>query len=395
MWEASADHVGTALRQRRSAAADCQPLAFFSKKLEPAQMRYCAVDRELFACVAGIRQLRYMLEGHPFTIYTDHKPLTFALGKVLEPWTAMQSRQLSYLAEFTTDIRHILGSENIVADTLSRPPLAALPAAATGGSAVAAVAASPVILDYARIAANQRTCQETMKAANSTSLQLRYVKMQGEKVVCGISTGHPRPIIPVADRRDVFRAIHEVAHTGIRDMRRLMTARVDWRGMSSDVSAWCRDFQLCAGGKASTQHTAPVQAIPIPEQRFTHVHVDLVGPLPTSAEGFKYLFTMVDRSSRWLEAAPWKTMAAEDCVDALISSWVARFGVPTIITSDQGLQFTSSQAAGEQARADHGLPPTVQWDGGEDTWSIEGHFEGAVSRFEMARTPTMGVVRPA
>jgi hypothetical protein len=74
-----------------------------------------------------------MLEGRPFTIYTDHKPLTFALGKVSEPWTAMQSRQLSYVAEFTTDIRHIPGSENIVADTLSRPPLAALPAAATGG----------------------------------------------------------------------------------------------------------------------------------------------------------------------------------------------------------------------------------------------------------------------
>jgi hypothetical protein len=67
-----------------------------------------------------------MLEGSPFTIYTDHKPLTFALGKVSEPWTAMQSRQLSYMADFTTDIQHIPGSENIVADTLSRPPPAAL-----------------------------------------------------------------------------------------------------------------------------------------------------------------------------------------------------------------------------------------------------------------------------
>ncbi len=63
------------------------------------------------------------------------------------------------MSEFTPDIWYIPGSENIVADTLSRPPLAALPAAATGGPAVAAVAASPVNLDYARIAANQRTCQ--------------------------------------------------------------------------------------------------------------------------------------------------------------------------------------------------------------------------------------------
>jgi hypothetical protein len=149
-----------------------------------------------------------MLEGRSFTIYTDHKPLTFALGKVSEPWTAMQSRQLFYVAEFTTDIRHIPGSENIVADTLSRPSQAALSAAATSGPVVLAVAASPVSLDYARIAANQRSYQETLKASHSSTLQLQHVDMQGEKVVCDISTGQPRPFIPVADCRDVFRAVH-------------------------------------------------------------------------------------------------------------------------------------------------------------------------------------------
>jgi len=61
-----------------------------------------------------------VLEGPPFTLYTDHKPLTHVLTKVVEPWTARQSRHLSYLAEFTSDIRHISGVENMVADTLSR-----------------------------------------------------------------------------------------------------------------------------------------------------------------------------------------------------------------------------------------------------------------------------------
>jgi hypothetical protein len=123
------------------------------------------------------------------------------------------------------------------------------------------------------------------------------------------------------------------------------------------------------------------------------VHLDLVGPLPASAEDFKYLFTMVDRPSRWLEAAPLKSLAAEDCLDALISSWVARFGVPSILTSDQGRQFTSSLWAGLTKLlgikhvhcSDHRLPPTVQWDGGEDAWEAEGRLEGAVSWLEMAR----------
>ncbi len=119
MVDASGDHVGAALQQRVSPSAAWQPLAFYSKKLEPAQTRYSAFDRELYACVAGIRHFRYMLEGRKFTIYTDHKPLTYALSKVSDLWTAMQSRQLSYVAEFTADIRHIPGVENVVADALS------------------------------------------------------------------------------------------------------------------------------------------------------------------------------------------------------------------------------------------------------------------------------------
>jgi hypothetical protein len=61
---------------------------------------------------------------------------------------------------------------------------------------------------------------------------------------------------------------------------------------------------LCSW-QSSPQHTAPVQAIPIPEQCFTHIHMDLVRPLPASlAEGFKYLFTMpATRPLSYAEAA--------------------------------------------------------------------------------------------
>ncbi len=67
---------------------------FFSQKLAAAQTRYSAFDRELLAIYSGIRYFRYMLEGQRFTVYTDHKPLTFALHKQAEPWTARQQHQL-------------------------------------------------------------------------------------------------------------------------------------------------------------------------------------------------------------------------------------------------------------------------------------------------------------
>jgi hypothetical protein len=73
--DASASHVGAALHQRPRGCAVWRPLGFFSRKLDSAQTRWSAFDRELFACVEGIRHFRYILEGRSFTIFTDHKPL--------------------------------------------------------------------------------------------------------------------------------------------------------------------------------------------------------------------------------------------------------------------------------------------------------------------------------
>ncbi len=54
-----------------------------------------------------------------------------------------------------------------------------------------------------------------------------------------------------------------------------------------------------------------------------------------------YIMNMMDRSTRWLAATPVQDMAAATCVDTHIAAWVARFGVPAVITSDKGRQFTS------------------------------------------------------
>jgi RNase H-like domain found in reverse transcriptase len=76
-----AEHVGAALHQLVSPSDAWRPLGFFSKKLEPAQVRYSAFDREQWACYSGICHFRHMLEGRPFSIHMDHKPLTQALHR--------------------------------------------------------------------------------------------------------------------------------------------------------------------------------------------------------------------------------------------------------------------------------------------------------------------------
>jgi len=115
--DASDEAVGAVLQQFVDGV--WVPLAFFSKRLRPPERKYSAFDRELLALYLGIRHFRYFLEGQQFTAYTDHKPLTFCMSKSSEPWSNRQQRHLSYISEFTTDIQHVQGKDNSVADTLS------------------------------------------------------------------------------------------------------------------------------------------------------------------------------------------------------------------------------------------------------------------------------------
>ena len=54
-------------------------------------------------------------------MFTDHRPLTFSMAKVSEPWSSRQARHLAYISEFTTDIQHVEGLNNPVADTSPAP----------------------------------------------------------------------------------------------------------------------------------------------------------------------------------------------------------------------------------------------------------------------------------
>jgi hypothetical protein len=84
--DASDTHIGAVLQQL--SAGSWRPLAFFSRKLSPTESKYSTFDRELLAVFAAVRHFRFILEGQPFRILTDHLPLTLAMRRVSPLWSA-------------------------------------------------------------------------------------------------------------------------------------------------------------------------------------------------------------------------------------------------------------------------------------------------------------------
>ena len=184
--------MGAALQQRLNGV--WTPISFFSRKLHAAETKYSTFDKELLAIYLAVKKFRYFIEGRQVTLFTDHSPLTFVYKNISGKWSPRQQRPLSFVSEFTTDIRYVPGADNAVADALFRAPvdesrhIANMESVFTG------------VIDYVDMAKQQVVdigVQRLIAGAN-TSLKIVRCKLPDthEQLIVDMSTGKPRPLLP-------------------------------------------------------------------------------------------------------------------------------------------------------------------------------------------------------
>ena len=326
--DASATAAGAVLQQYVSGV--WRPLAFFSKRFSESQKKYSTFGRELLAVYLSVLYFSYYLEGRDFHIECDHKPLTYAIsGRGRH--SAIETRQLLLISEYTTDIRYIEGNKNLVPDTLSR---------------INNISNSDGI-NFEAIAEIQKQDSEFQRLLRNeqddTSLCFKSVPIpdSDQSIYCDVSMGIQRPYLPQQFRKAVFDKLHNISHPGVKASQNLICNRFIWKNMNIDIRDWVKVCLQCQKNKVTRHTHSPLQAFPLPDQRFSSIHIDIVGKLPVS-NGFSYILTCVCRFTRWLEAIPMKNMSAESVLSALCYGWIARYGVPSRITTDRGSQFSTS-----------------------------------------------------
>ena len=152
-------------------------------------------------------------------------------------------------------------------------------------------------------------------------------------------------VVPTKCRLSVLKLAHEsplAGHFGHRKTELKIKRDFFWPGMTKDIRSFCRSCDKCQRmtpkGRVSK---VPLEPMPIITTPFSRVAIDLVGPMsPPSAEGHRYILTLIDFATGFPEGIPLKEITSIAVAEALIQIF-SRVGIPREILSDHGTQFTS------------------------------------------------------
>eukprot|EP00731_Ephydatia_muelleri_P023001 Em0015g584a len=367
--DASNDGIGGVLSQLDKDGRE-HVVAYGSRLLTKPERNYCVTRKELLAVVTFVTHFRTYLLGHTFTLRTDHGPLTW-LYSMKEP-EGQVARWLEKLQEYNFEIVHRKGLRHINADALSR-----LPCHQCGlneeviqeeGSSVAVVQLSGLCAE--EILNNQREDQDLKTIIEAKMTQTRPPNPKPKTGQCleqrrllqlwdhlllrngllyrkCIDRKHPsrvqyQLVVPPKLRSQVLKEIHEGAmggHLGEEKTLQKLKDRFYWPGHWKSVQEWCRTCPACSQRKTPTsKNLALLQSVAV-SSPMQMVAIDILGPLPVTLAGNKYILVAADYFSKWIEAYAIPNQEATTIARKLLDEMFCRFALPEKLHSDQGRQF--------------------------------------------------------
>lgn len=326
--DASDNAVGAALIQLQ----DGQPkvIAYFSKKLSNTQKKYASVEKECLGVLLAIEHFRHYVEGTRFKVVTDARSLLWLFTIGVESGNSKLLRWALKIQSYDIELEYRKGKNNILADCLSRSL-----------ETIETLAIDP---EYQEL--QNKIKQDPMKFPDFRIVDnqiYKFVKM-ANKLEDGRFQWKMYP--PKSRRSEIIKNVHDQAHLGADKTISAIKERYFWPSMGVEIKKFCRSCLLCQTSKATNKNTTP----PMSEQKkmvqypWQFLAMDYVGPLPASGRNRNTcLLVVTDLFSKFVVVQPFRQATAESLTQFVENSLFLLFGVPEVILSDNGTQFTSKQ----------------------------------------------------
>jgi deoxyuridine 5'-triphosphate nucleotidohydrolase len=355
-------------------------IAAMGRKTTDAEKRYPSWKGEAAAVVYGIRKFHPILSYRQFIINTDNSALLQL--KSLKKNTGMLSRWTEELAGYDFRVNHRPGKKNTNADALSRRDDDDMPepsreeeeeqqeyigaveaeepddaepirvtSTLTRARIIEAQEEDPILQqvrewvrkkrppDKLELRGRHRDLQmyagifETLQLASDNMLEQKIVTFAGDRT---------RIVVPEVLKEAVFKQVHEGvagAHFGVHSTLSRLMRNYIFIGVQTDTRLRVSVCHNCvqkrveanikAGGQVPIRNGYPLQT----------VYLDVCGEFNRTAEGYKYILSIQDGFSRYVQAYPLKSKTATEVAKTLADRYVSTFGCPQSIHSDQGTEF--------------------------------------------------------
>ena len=322
-----------------------KPIGFISKSLTKSQRRWSTTEKEAYAIYYSLMKWDHHLRDIHFTILTDHKNLTYIniAGK-----QKVQRWKLA-IQDFDFDLIHIKGEDNKVGDPLSR----------------LCKFSEDFETETQKINENMSTFEQMFQD------EINEIKKENDITdhSCILLTEEIRDLLDeeVNDShlseeiQNLIGMVHNstvqegtkigiAGHGGVEVTLRRLYNLIDenpkfenfktWENMRHDVRTFIRKCPCC---QKMAKLKIPIQTRPFTTSAYgiwDCIAIDTIGPLPESPLGHKYILTVIDKFSRFIELIAISDQKAIPAAEALIQI-IGRYGMQAAIGSDNSTQFAN------------------------------------------------------
>jgi hypothetical protein len=350
--DASLRQIGAVISQNN------KPIAFYSRKLRDGQHNYSTTERELLAIVEVLKEFRTILLGHRIKIYTDHKNLTFSQFN-----TERVMRWRLILEEYGPELIYIKGTDNIVADALSRLDL--LPDDPTDdgtsikGHPSTVTHEEVTMTEFAELYQNELSPDDYpvrislihYEQQKDTELMARLShkgytsqKLRGGNHAFNIVHYNDRIAVPKKLQRRILNWYHQILmHPGINRTELTIRQHFTWPKLHDEVEDICKKCitcQLTKKTKIKYGHLPPKEAEVKP---WDTLCIDLIGPYIIDRKRNKdyklHCMTMIDPATGWFEIVQIPNKRADILSNLLEMTWLTRYPFPQRCICDRGTEF--------------------------------------------------------